>query len=155
MPGQEELRFLLNPSCVPPSHPTPPRPSSLSPHCPSSGGPAWPSLGQQRSMREQERGWNVLKAETFLIVHSHRPYVTQTDHVTQLCSGRGKPQYNLCYSGFVAVIWLCKPPRLHNTESDGRTDSQEEEFTDRMRQGYREDMERERVTYGWETNLQC
>lgn len=25
---------------------------------------------------EQERGWNVLRAETFLIVHSHRLYVT-------------------------------------------------------------------------------
>lgn len=31
------------------------------------------------SVREWERGWNVLKAETFLIVHSHRPYVTQPE----------------------------------------------------------------------------
>lgn len=31
------------------------------------------------SAREWERGWNVLKAETFLFVHSHRPYVTQPE----------------------------------------------------------------------------
>lgn len=34
------------------------------------------------SAREWESGWNVLKTETFLIVHSQRPYVTQPDHVT-------------------------------------------------------------------------
>lgn len=96
-----------------------PRPSTLSPHCPSSGGPAWPSLDQQENARERERGWNVLKVETFLIVHSHRLYVTQTDHVTQLCSSRGKPKHYLRHSGFLALIWLCKP---HTYTTHRRTD---------------------------------
>lgn len=63
----------VSPLRVPPlpPHPAPP-PPILSPHCPNSRGPAWPSLERRGREWRRQRGWNVLKAETFLIVHSHR-----------------------------------------------------------------------------------
>ena len=107
---------FLDPSALPP------RPSALSPHCPSSGGPAWPSLERQRRAQrgERERGWNVLKAETFLIVHSLRPYVTQADHVTQFCSSRGKSRHYLRHSRSNLIM---QGRLLHNgMQTDGQTD---------------------------------
>lgn len=86
-PSKEELGFLSkSPLCSPSSL----RP--LSP-LPQFRRPSMTQFGAARSSaREWESGWNVLKAETFLIVHSHRPYVTQPDHVTGLCCSRGKPK---------------------------------------------------------------
>lgn len=88
-------------------------------------------FGAARSRaREWESGWNVLKAETFLIVHSHRPYVRQPDHVT----------------GALLQPWeagALSPPQshsnpimqatcLHNSARiDGRTDGKRRRATDR------------------------
>lgn len=90
-------------------------------------------FGAARSRaREWESGWNVLKAETFLIVHSHRPYVTQPDHVM----------------GALLQPWeagALSPPQshsnpimqatcLHNSSQiDGRTDGKRRRVTDRNR----------------------
>ncbi len=80
------------------------------------------------SARERERGWNVLKAETFLIVHSHRPYVTQTDHVTQLCSSRGKPKHYLRHIGSNLIMQVL---RLHNNSQMKKRDRKTGRSTDR------------------------
>lgn len=101
-PSKNELRFLSkSPLCSPSSL----RP--LSP-LPQFRRPSMTQFGVARSRaREWESGWNVLKAETFLIVHSHRPYVTQPDHVMGLCCSRGKPKHYLRHSR--TVTRLCKP----------------------------------------------
>lgn len=73
-PSKTELGFLSkSPLCSPSSL------CLLSP-LPQFRRPSMSQFGSARwSAREWERGWNVLKAETFLIVHSHRPYVRQPE----------------------------------------------------------------------------
>ena len=65
--------------------------------------------GRKREQRRGEGGRNVLELETFLIVHSHSPYVTRAGHVTGLCSrgspaSCGKPGHYLRYSAFFTLI---------------------------------------------------
>lgn len=101
-------------------------------------GPA----GERKGAGERERGWNVLKAETFLIVHSHRPYVTQTDHVTQLCSSPWEAK------ALSPPQWLprSKPdyasPLLTQQHTDGQTDGKTARSTDRATDRERHDKER-------------
>lgn len=81
----------------------------------------------KESAREWERCWNVLKTETFLIVHSLGPYVTQTDHVMELCSSRGKPKHYLRHSCSNLIMQaLC----LHNST---QTDKHEDREINRQR----------------------
>lgn len=100
MQGWEELQFLLNPLCVSSSlHPLSPLPQFRR-----------PSMTQFEPARKREgarlecfEGWDMPHCS---LTH---PYVTQTDHVTWLCSSRGKPKHYLCLSSFLVLIWLCKP----------------------------------------------
>lgn len=109
-----------------------------------------PSMTQFGAAKREraEGGWNVLKAETFLIVHSHRPYVTQTDHVTQLCSSRGKPRHYLRHSRSNLIM---QAPRLHNST---QTDRQMERQGDRQTETRRETW-RKKKTLGREKQMEA